>query len=328
MIVKDIYIEKKQTSIIIDVVRNTNAVSMRFTVIDFAVPSGAKAKFYIKKPSGEIMYSDCTVNGNAITIKPKTQLYSEKGLSFCQIEITSGDTIAATFGFCLNVHENLSTIKAHEAENGTIGNRWANKKWVCFGDSLTEANSRTAKHYFDYIHDKTGISIVNMGVSGTGYKKKEEESKAFYQRISGVRECDVITIFGSGNDVNLTDSLGTVSDSTTDTICGCINKTLDNLYTLYPLANVGIVTPTPWMGYPTTTVDNNMAKYADALISVCKRRGIPYLDLYRCSSLRPWQSDYRALVYSKDDGNGVHPDETGHAIIAPRFMDFLNTLLL
>lgn len=328
MINREIYMEQKRTPITIDVVKNTNAIPLKFVSMDYTIPSGANAKIYIKKPSGETAYSDCTINGNVITVKPKTQLYSEKGLSSGQIEIISGNTIAATFKFFIEVHDNLANEVASEAEDGIIGSRWSDKKWVCLGDSLTEANSRTEKHYFDYVRQKTGITVVNLGVSGTGYKKKEEEAKAFYQRISGVPECDVITIFGSGNDVNLIESLGVASDSATDTICGCINKTLDNLYALYPLTNVGIVTPTPWMGYPTTTADNNMAKYADAIISVCERRGIPYLDLYRCSSLRPWQSDYRTLAYSKDDGNGVHPDETGHAIIAPRFMDFLNALLL
>ena len=68
--------------------------------------------------------------------------------------------------------------------------------------------------------------------------------------------------------------------------------------------------------------------YIDAIIEICKRKSIPVLDLYHKSNLHPDDADFRALAYSKDDGNGVHPDETGHKIIAPMFESFLDSLLL
>lgn len=55
---------------------------------------------------------------------------------------------------------------------------------------------------------------------------------------------------------------------------------------------------------------------------------IKALDLYHCSNLRPWTEEGRVACYSKDDGNGVHPDENGHKLIAQRFKAFLDTLIL
>ena len=203
----------------------------------------------------------------------------------------------------------------------------SDKKWVCFGDSLTEVNNRATKRYYDYISDKTGINIVNMGLGGTGYKDEEDNNNAFYQRILNVpTDSDLITIFGSGNDLSHT--LGNVTDTNTDTICGCINKTLDNLFDVYPLANVGIITPTPWGWYPPTDDENKMAKYSNSLVEICRRRGIPCLDLYHCSGLRPWEESYLSLCYSKDNGNSVHPDENGHKIIASKIQHFVESLLL
>lgn len=213
------------------------------------------------------------------------------------------------------------------SSGGDSGIDWSNKKWVCVGDSLTESNSRTTKNYHDYIAESTGISVVNMGVGGTGYKRTEEDNTAFYQRISSVpTDADVITIFGSGNDMKY--ELGNITDTGTYTLCGCINTTLDNLFSVFPLANVALVTPTPWVNYPTTTENNKMKLYSEAIKNICERRGIPCLDLYSCSSLRPWEESYRELAYSKDSGNGVHPDETGHKIIAPRFKTLLESLIL
>ena len=206
--------------------------------------------------------------------------------------------------------------------------KWQGKKWVCVGDSLTEHNSRTTKHYYDYVAEITGIIPVDMGLSGSGYKKKYDTNGAFYQRVSNVPlDADVITIFGSFNDLSGSYTLGTKDDTGTDTIGGCINTTLDNLFNILPLAKLGVISPTPWIGlYPLDTGAG--ANYVSLLEQICKKRGIPFLNLYYCSSLRPWESSYRELAYSKDEGNGVHPDETGHEIIAPRFKAFLETLLM
>lgn len=205
--------------------------------------------------------------------------------------------------------------------------KWAGRTWVCLGDSLTENNSRTTKHYFDYIAEKTGISVVNLGVSGTGYMRRQDINRAFYQRVSDIPvDADVITIFGSGNDLSLT--LGTVTDTGTDTLCGCINATIDAIYERIPLARLGIVTPTPWVGSMPSKTTCAMAKYSDAIVEICKRRSIPCLDLYRESNLRPDDENFRMLAFSKDDGNGVHPDEKGHEIIAASFQNLLERLIL
>ena len=106
--------------------------------------------------------------------------------------------------------------------------KWLGKKWVCVGDSLTAVNTRTTKHYFDYVSDATGITVVNMGNSGSGYRAEQGEGTAFYQRITNVPvDADVVTIFGSFND-GLT-NLGSADDTGTETVGGCINATIDAL---------------------------------------------------------------------------------------------------
>ena len=224
--------------------------------------------------------------------------------------------------------DSLSDAALDQIESSING--FKGKKWVCVGDSLTDINNRTTMHYYDYIVQKTGITVVNMGYGGSGYKKLEGESHAFYQRVSALpSDADVVTIFGSGNDLTLISSLGTPTDTGTSTICGCINTTIDNIISIIPAVSLGIVAPTPWINnQPTIDDSNSLARYTEALREICKIRSIPFLDLYHCSNLRPWTEEGRAACYSKDDGNGVHPDETGHKLIAPRFMNFLESLIL
>lgn len=232
----------------------------------------------------------------------------------------------------ITTYQNLVIKRSSNLQEITqiIGKKWAGKKWVCIGDSLTEVNSRTTKHYFEYVADATGISVVNLGSSGRGYKNPSSiDNKTFADVVADVPlDADVVTIFGSGNDLVHGYTLGDVTDTGTTTICGCINTTFDALITRMPTIQLGIVAPTPWESWPPSTADNAMAKYVEALQKICSNRSIPFLDLYHCSNLRPWTAEGRAACYSRDDGNGGHPDENGHKIIAPRFEGFLDFLLV
>ena len=213
--------------------------------------------------------------------------------------------------------------------------KWEGKKWVCIGDSLTEANSATSKHYFDYIADETGITTANYGIGGTGYANPSGTAGNFTARMASVpTDADVYTIFGSFNDyaysINNDIPIGTPEDSGTSTICGYINRAFDALFARVPLANLGVVAPCPWVSVNSvtgTTSKTFAENYVSALRQCCERKSIPFLDLYHGSGLRPWDSNFRDLTYTKDTLHGVHPDETGHAILAPKFSAFLDFLL-
>lgn len=351
--------------------------------------------------------------------------------------------------------------------------KWLGKKWCAVGDSITEVNGSASKKYLEYIAEQTGIEVVNMGKSGTGYKRKQDVNEAFYQRIGSVpTDSDVVTIFGSFNDgpyifgdcltqstapvtfpdteegaeaaaaeaariswipyktinkhgeivdVESTnpgrgkyavtnaipvradrsyyiktkmkydraffvfkdgngdnssivyvkrlnpanndgtsyefkgiikapenakylyvatafygesyntfvkeDNVGTVNDTGTDTLAGCINTTIDNLYNVMPTVNLGIISSVPWGDYnPYTNAWANI--YVDMLKEICQNRGIPFLDLYYESNLRPWEPAFRQAMYTRDNGHSTHPDENGHKLFAPRIEAFLDKLLL
>ena len=217
---------------------------------------------------------------------------------------------------------------------GIVGKKvqkWYGKKWVCVGDSLTENNSTTTKHYFDYIAEETGIETVNMGVSGSGYARMSDSNNAFYQRISSCpSDADIVTIFGSFNDLGAGLPIGEHSDTGVETVAGCINTTIDNLISVIPDVRLGIVSPTPWK---TTkpSFEGSAYQYVNVLEKICKVRSIPFLNLWYCSNLRPWDEDFRKLIYSKDGTDGIggtHPNEDGHAIIAPKFEALLSSLLI
>lgn len=223
-------------------------------------------------------------------------------------------------------------IQTKNFSSKTDTRRWVGKKWTAVGDSLTEVNQRTTKHYHDYIAETTGITVVNLGHSGAGYYARPSDY-SFQIRAGQVPlDSDVVTIFGSGNDVGKK-NLGDVTDTlSADTLCGYINNTFDLLFARMATVNLGVITPTPWKNggndWTPGNPGNAMELYCEAIVEICKRRSIPCLDLYHCSNLRPMDSAFRTAAYSKDEGNGIHPDETGHFLIAARFEAFLDSLLM
>lgn len=210
-------------------------------------------------------------------------------------------------------------------------NSWKGKKWVCIGDSITENNIAASKHYFDYIADATGIEPVNYGVGGTGYANPGNNSEGnFVTRMASVpTDADVYTIFGSFNDYNYNSlPIGNPSDSGTTSLCGYFNAALDALFARVPLANVGIIAPTPWSTINQVTSWGTFGKdYSDALKAVCERRCVPFLNMYTDSGLRPWDSSFANLAYY-DTIDPVHPNATGHKIMAPKIQAFLDRLLI
>jgi len=211
--------------------------------------------------------------------------------------------------------------------------KWSGKKWVCIGDSLTQVNSTTTKHYFDYVAEETGITTINYGVGGTGYANPNGTAGNFVTRMASVpTDGDVYTIFGSFNDwqysVDNDLPIGGPTDTGTSSLCGYFNAALDALFTRIPLANLGVVAPCPWAGINAMGTGTFGKDYTDALKAVCERRSVPFLNLYTESGMRPWDSAFREQAYTKDSAGGVHPDETGHAILAPKFKAFLESLLL
>lgn len=202
------------------------------------------------------------------------------------------------------------------------------KIWCCVGDSLTEANSRAEKHYHDYVGEDLGLTVLNYGVSGTGYK-----NSSFANRIQNniTEDFDFMTIFGSFNDLDSEWTIGNPTDTGTTTLCGCMNAAIDKFFAKHSTKKLGIITPTPWktginyFGVETTL--DNMEEYVDALLAVAKRRRIPCLDLYHCSGLNP-DNPVVLETYFKENGVqdvGAHPNSEGHKFIAQRIKEFIKT---
>lgn len=241
--------------------------------------------------------------------------------SFDNLFIEESDKIVFPFdlGFCKNI--------------------LTGEKWMVIGDSITEKNFRTAANYHDFIRAETGCEILNCGVSGSGYGMMHVTNNSFRDRIPGYANLNpgFITIFGGINDVLFwndgepatNSSVGTYADTNETTIMGCVYLAYKALLDTFPNIPFGIMSPIPEKDYNTTT-DNVLSYFVEQLQNFCKHYGVPYLDQYHFSNLRPWNTAYCKKNFScptVPDGDGLHPNYYGHKIIYPKIREFIKTLL-
>lgn len=250
-----------------------------------------------------------------------------------KVIIIPDNAVGIRFGVIINANWSYSFKKVTPAVVADIlsdnaAKIWKGKKWVAIGDSLTENNTTASEKYHYLIAQRTGITVLNYGKSGTGYGKTYGTSNNFANRVLELAsaDCDIITIFGSFNDLSL--DLGTADDTGTDTLGGWMNTTFDNLYSAKPFVSVGIILPTPWWGRTPDGTTENRAKavqYCEMLRTIAERRGIPVLDLFHRSNLHPNEENFRTQFFANADG--VHPNNAGHAKFAPMIERFLEEII-
>jgi hypothetical protein len=206
--------------------------------------------------------------------------------------------------------------------------------WCAFGDSLTAVNTlyndpKGKRNYVDYVSCSLGLKATNCGYGGSGYIGTQV-GHSFIDRIADIpTNTEILTVFGSFNDMNLT--LGAMGDTTSATLYGAMYKFFTDVYTRCPNVVIGIITPTPWGTAHTGDNKTKCDNYVKALTDTAALFGIPVLDLYYNSNLRPWDSTFCSSWYRDDNNDGtsesVHPNDPCHKkFIAPKIEKFITDI--
>lgn len=223
------------------------------------------------------------------------------------------------------------------------------KTWAVFGDSITEKSVRSTVNYHDYIRAETGINVINKGVGGSGYKCRWQNDNNIFAiaesfDFTGV---DVVTCMAGINDSwsDLTSNMGNADDvydteetAENQSVMACFNRFLDVVIASAPFAKIGIISPLPcWTTQSSTDYHfkpdddtSTLAVFIEKCKVVCKNRGIPYLDLFHTSGLRPWDSTVNNALFkcnASDSPDGLHPNHLGHKYFYPLVREFIKQLI-
>lgn len=206
-----------------------------------------------------------------------------------------------------------------EIENLITNNVWNDKKWVCFGTSITDTNNHSDPNgdptgkYVPYLLDMSGLSLVaNRGIAGACMTGHILYYINYY--TSDQANSDLVTIEGSVNDWQSNIPLGEVGDvvpyqksgdlevggSADGTFAGACYKAFTNAQMNAPNAKVVYLTDNT--GYADTI--NSCARdlknklgftqlnYIDTAIKVAEYVGIPVIDCGRKSQINNEHREY------------------------------------
>lgn len=213
------------------------------------------------------------------------------------------------------------------------------KKYVACGDSFTAGSfaeqteenwdeaMQVYKTYAWWIADRNRMKLVNEAVSGSTMHNNGSEDAFCVTRYQQIPEdADYITLcFG----LNETDAaIGTLEDTTGDTVLGAWNVVLEGLITNHPYAKIGILIPDGWCS----------EAMRDAIASAATYWGIPYLDLkgdtrvpmmiggrYSDSAVSEKAVTLRNTAFQMSDTD-AHPNVKGHEYRSTVIEHFLRSL--
>lgn len=198
-------------------------------------------------------------------------------------------------------------------------------KYVACGDSFTaggfsvsnspvttgsyDYDSKLYKTYPFWISKRTGMKLINMGHAG-------DTMADFMNRYQNIPvDADYVTIAYGLNDYSQGIQIGTINDTQEDaTFMGYWNTALTWILEHLPFAHIGVIIMPAYMGN----------EYREATENICKKYGIPCLNLYtnpnaplfmnkKDADATVEESRYAVMEVSQTDG---HPNWKAHRFIS------------
>ncbi len=188
-----------------------------------------------------------------------------------------------------------------------------------WGGIIGENNHMTWTNY-----GKNGGTITHRGADGTCISKIADTAIAEHP------SADYVIFEGGCNDADQMreSGLGEISADyaafDTTTFSGALEALILKLVTAYPRAKIGYIIPQKmYTGYTDYTAKNHIhRKYFDRAVEICKKWGIPVVDVWNGSMLNPKLST--ASVYYSD---GIqHLTETGYLAITPMIESWMRNM--
>lgn len=199
----------------------------------------------------------------------------------------SGAVLVRFIAYQYSTNLNLCTlIVSYKTEDKTLEylqrmNYLYGKKYVACGDSFTAGDfaektdetwdeaTQEYKTYCWHIANRNRMTLVNEAVSGTTMYNNGDSSFSVTRYTEVPTDADYITLCFGLNDQTSGGTIGTLDDTTNETVIGAWNVVLEYLITNMPYAKIGIIIADAYMN----------STMRDAIVSVAKYWGVPYLDL-------------------------------------------------
>jgi len=214
------------------------------------------------------------------------------------------------------------------------------------GDSITEGVGVTDRANCRYDNRLKGMcqlsQVNNYGIGGTRFahqrypSEKPRHDLCFCGRVYNMdTTADMVVVYGGVNDYFHGDApFGQIGDTTPATYCGGVYFLMNYIREVYGDKPVIFMTPARCFVHRqqsdlVPSVRGNklpdakpLLAYVEVIQETAKQFNIPVLDLYHNLGLDPHEPE----CFDTYTIDGVHFNDAGHAVIAQRLKEFIESL--
>ena len=193
------------------------------------------------------------------------------------------------------------------------GTQWNGKSWYAYGTSITNISSEGK--YPTYLAQMSGLLLTNKGISGGGIGDLGAYSHGqVYSAICNITDgklnADLITLETGANDCNSDVPLGTIYDTGTATLAGCLNDCIRYLQK-NTNAQICIINSPATTTEPTAT--NKYYEWADMVRRICDINRVHFLNNNNNMGYAKLSDSTKGSLYVSDN---IHQTNLGGYIMA------------
>lgn len=226
----------------------------------------------------------------------------------------------------------------YDVDDDIYNDRFRNKIVLFQGDSLcggdSYSHSFAEKTFNELAFEYFGFDCYNISKSNTGLKINTPYLTTLNNFAQGhlTISPDYILIFGTMNDgqtdANL--SLGTKNDSSgTDSLYGLFRQYIERIIELYPTSMIGFICSPQrnrTFGENTCYGHGFFEEWITAYKYICDEYGIPMLDLYHNSFIRPTNQSNLNYYFDGETQKGTHFNQKGHNLLSNVLISWMNSV--
>ena len=291
--------------------------------------------------SGGQLNGEFKVPATAVSVQFTVKLSNGSADNVMLIDL--GDTYVAnptTYGY-IPFGEIYYTKRVNEQDNPLFG-----KSVIFTGDSICNASTDFADGggWAKRIGNKNNMLWVNYGVSGGTITSKNITGSPFtISETPWGSGADYIILEGGTNDADRIGSIlngaapadfGTYDETdytssfNNNKFCSAVEKMLKDVISSFPLARVGFILAMKMgetnNGYTPET--NNRRAYFDTIEKICKKWGVPVLNLWDKCTMNPSIASHYTEGQTYLYVDGQHPTGNGYDLISPIIEEWMKTL--
>jgi hypothetical protein len=280
-----------------------------------------------------IMFGNCAVSNPNGNMFPIAFEITKLQINVCGYDL---DNNACNVVSGLNSIINKQINYSIEAD--AYKDRFRNKQLLFQGDSLcggdSYSHSFAEKTFNEIASEYYAFDLYNISKSNTGLKATTPYLTTLNNFAEGHPTIipDYVLVFGTMNDgqPDVSLPLGTKEDvSGTDSVYGLFRQYIERIIELYPTSKIGFICSPQRKRIFNTNICYGHGFFEEWIVAykyICDEYGIPMLDLYHNSFIRPTNQSNLDYYFDGETQKGTHFNQKGHNVLSNTFTSWINSV--